>query len=426
MSDKPIPIASGPAAGFTAPTPQNTPLNPAPVAGLSKPTVPDIAEGEEDKEDASEDEDEANPLAGLTGAQAAIYSMVQNKLEGLVGKSSGYIETLPIPVRKRIEGLKGVHSQFSKVEAEYKRELMELDRKYLGLYKPVFERRRAILNGDAEPTEDELKAGHELTLQDDPEAEPLPEKGEGDAEGKDVKGIPEFWLTALRNHMEISEMITDRDEGALKALTDITLDLLPNTQGFVLTFHFSANEYFTNETLTKTYYYKAELDYLGDWNFERAEGCAVKWQEDKDLTKTVEVRKQRNKNNNRTRIVRKTKKTPSFFDFFSPPAVPSEDQLEQGEIDDDELDELRYKLELDFDIGEDLKDRVIPRAIDFFTGKSLEYDMLDGDSAGDSEGDEDEDEDEDEESSEEEVPVKKKGGKGAAGAAGANQECKNQ
>ncbi|KAG8913352.1 hypothetical protein FRC01_004581 [Tulasnella sp. 417] len=425
MSDKPIPIATAPAAGFVAPTPQNTPLNPAPVAGLSKPTVPDIDEGEEDKEDDSDVDDEAAALAGMTGAQAAIYSMVQNKLEGLVGKSSGYIESLPLPVRKRIEGLKGVHSDFAKIEKEYKREMMELDRKYLGLYKPVFERRRAILNGDAEPSTDELKAGHELTLKDDPDAEPLPENEEGEAEAKDMKGIPQFWLTALQNHMEIREMITERDEKALKSLTDMTLDLLPGTEGFVLTFHFAPNDYFANATLTKTYYYQPELDYLGDWNYQRAEGCTIDWKEDKDLTKTIEVRKQRNKNTNRTRIVRKSKKTPSFFDFFSPPVPPSESAIENGEIDDDDLHEVRYQLELDYDIGEDLKERVIPRAIDYFTGKALEYDMLDdGDEMEGDEDDEEGDEDEDEES-EEDVPKKKKGGKGAA-AAGGNQECKNQ
>lgn len=133
MSDKPIPIATGPGVGFIAPTPQNTPLQSAPVQGLSKPTVPDIAEDEEDKEDASDDDDDpAAALAGMTGVQAAMYSMVQNKLEGLVGKSSGYIETLPLPVRKRIEGLKGVHSDFAKIEKEYKREMMELDRKVGG------------------------------------------------------------------------------------------------------------------------------------------------------------------------------------------------------------------------------------------------------------------------------------------------------
>lgn len=407
-------------------------MNPAPVAGLSKPTVPDIAEDEEDKEDGSDDdEDGAAALAGMTGAQAAIYSMVQNKLEGLVGKSSGYIESLPLPVRKRIEGLKGVHSDFAKIEKEYKREMMELDRKYLGLYKPVFERRRAILKGEAEPSADELKAGHELTLKDDPDAEPLPEKEEGEAEAKDTKGIPEFWLTALRNHMEISEMITERDEAAIKSLNDITLDLLPGTEGFVLTFHFAPNDFFTNATLTKTYYYQPELDYLGDWNYQRAEGCTINWKEDKDLTKTIEVRKQRNKNTNRTRIVRKSKKTPSFFDFFSPPVPPSETAIENAEIEEDELEELRYKLELDYDIGEDLKERVVPRAIDYFTGKALEYDMLDeGEEMEGDDADDDDDEEEDE-SSEDDIPKKKKGGKAAAAAAaaaaaGGGQDCKTQ
>lgn len=61
---------------------------------------------------------------------------------------------------------------------------------------------------------------------------------------------------------------------------------------------------------------------------------------------------------NRTRIVRKSKKTPSFFDFFTPPVPPSETAIENGEMDDDELDELRYKLEQDYDVGEDLKERV--------------------------------------------------------------------
>lgn len=28
----------------------------------------------------------------------------------------------------------------------------------------------------------------------------------------DIKGIPEFWLTALKNHQVIGEMITEKDE----------------------------------------------------------------------------------------------------------------------------------------------------------------------------------------------------------------------
>lgn len=129
MSDKPIPInTSGVPAGFVAPTPQNTPLTTAPIAqGLSKPTVPDI---EEDNE-GSEGETDDGAAGELTAEElnATMLGMVQGKLAGLIGKSSGYIETLPLPVRKRIEGLKGVHTKYAKLEAEYKREVLDLDRK---------------------------------------------------------------------------------------------------------------------------------------------------------------------------------------------------------------------------------------------------------------------------------------------------------
>lgn len=43
------------------------------------------------------------------------------------------------------------------------------------------------------------------------------------------------------------------------------------------------------------------------------------------------------------------------------------------------MDELEEKLEMDYQIGEDIKEKIIPRAIDYFTGKALEYDMMDED-----------------------------------------------
>ena len=61
---------------------------------------------------------------------------------------------------------------------------------------------------------------------------------------------------------------------------------------------------------------------------------------------------------NRTRIVKKAKKTDSFFDFFSPPTPPTPEAVESGEIDEDKLDELEFRLEVDYQIGEDLKERV--------------------------------------------------------------------
>jgi len=277
----------------------------------------------------------------------------------------------------------------------------------------LFIRRYDILTGEVEPTPDEVAAGEAQTLKDDPDATPLP--ADAQSGSNDPSGIPHFWLTALRNHVGISDLITERDEGALKHLTDIRLEYLEAPKnGFKLLFYFSPNEYFEDKVLTKEYVYQDEIGYGGDFVYDRANGCTIQWKEDKDLTKEVEIKKQRNKNTNRTRLVRRTHPTASFFNFFSPPDPPSQDAIESGEIDGEELEELEERLELDYQIGEDLKERIIPRAIDYFTGKALEFEGgLDDD---DEFEDEDEDEDEhggfvDDDSDEDEgpAPPKKRG-----------------
>ena len=98
--------------------------------------------------------------------------------------------------------------------------------------------------------------------------------------------------------MGINELITDRDEAALKHLTDITMTYLPRekgTFGYTLGFHFEPNEFFEDSVLEKTYFYKPHVDTSGDFVYERSAGVTIKWKEDKDLTKEIEVKKQRNK-----------------------------------------------------------------------------------------------------------------------------------
>lgn len=110
----------------TAPTPQNTPLTHAPIAaGLSRPTVPDITESDEPAE-----EDEDIPGASLSpGAQATMLGLVQGKLAGLIGRSSGYIESLPVEVKRSVEALKGVQVKQNELQNQYKRECLELEKK---------------------------------------------------------------------------------------------------------------------------------------------------------------------------------------------------------------------------------------------------------------------------------------------------------
>ncbi|KDN46392.1 hypothetical protein RSAG8_04336, partial [Rhizoctonia solani AG-8 WAC10335] len=338
------PINSGGPSSLTAPTPVNTPLNAAPIShGLSRPTVPDIDEEEGDQQ-----------------GQDLI-----SKLHNLNIRPSGIVEVLPAPVARRVEGLKGVHTEYCKIEHELKREMLELEKKYLLKFTPIFERRKAILLGDSEPTREEVAAGEAVSEKDDPEAAAVAKEEREEAEKN---------LSA--EDKAIKDLITEKDEEALTFLTDIRLVYLADTTpGFKLIFEFAPNPYFENETLEKSYHYQDELGDTGDYIYDRAVGTEIRWKEEKDLTKAVEIKKQRNKTTNRTRLIRRSHTVPSFFNFFNPPAQPTREQVENGEVDEELLEELDEKLELDYQIGEDLKERIIPRAIDYFTGKALEYDL---------------------------------------------------
>lgn len=173
----------------------------------------------------------------------------------------------------------------------------------MALFNPLFDRRLEIISGVSAATEEEIKLGEEQLIKDDPDYTSLPPLSptaisSSLSAANPGMGIPEFWLTALRNHVGMSELITDRDAEALKHLTDVRVSYLSGQQlGFTIHFYFASNDYFTDKELTKTYIYKDELGHEGDFVYERAEGCEIHWREDKDLTKSFEIKKQRNKSN---------------------------------------------------------------------------------------------------------------------------------
>ena len=114
-----VPISQ---SNITAPTPQNTPLTHAPIAaGLSRPTVPDISEDNEAEEEIMS--------PGAANLQSAMLGLVQGRLSSLVGKSSGYIESLSPGVKKNIEALKGIQVKQNELQNQYKRECLELEKK---------------------------------------------------------------------------------------------------------------------------------------------------------------------------------------------------------------------------------------------------------------------------------------------------------
>ena len=95
--------------------------------------------------------------------------------------------------------------------------------------------------------------------------------------------------------------------------------------------------------------------------------------------------------------------------------MPSDEEIEKGDVDEDELEVVEEQVEIDYQIGEDLKEKVrlckphptliisslasfskiVPRAIDYFTGKALEYEEGFDDDDDDFEDIDDDDEDDD-------------------------------
>ncbi|KAL7813509.1 hypothetical protein V8C26DRAFT_405417 [Trichoderma gracile] len=388
----------------TAPTPQNTPATNAPIS--SRAQQPGVAS-------IKEDDMERAAAASLLAQNPKLVQMIQGRLGSLIGQSSGYIESLPAPVRRRVSGLRAIQKDHAKLEAEFQEEVLQLEKKYFAKFTPLYEKRAAIVNGKVEPTEEEVKRGDEDEDESNQEqAEPAGEVSQPtDEVAENVKGIPEFWLSAMKNQVTLAEMITDRDEAALKHLVDIRMEYL-DKPGFRLIFEFEENEFFSDKILTKTYYYQNESGYGGDFIYDHAEGHKIDWYPGKDLTVRIEAKKQRNKNTKQTRIVKKSVPTESFFNFFSPPKPPTDDDDEH----DDVASDIEERLELDYQLGEDIKEKLIPRAVDWFTGEALAYeefdeDDMEGEDFEDDEDDEDdmsEDHDDDEESDEDDESGKPK------------------
>ena len=221
--------------------------------------------------------------------------MIQGKLGTLIGQSSGYIETLPLAVRRRIAGLKGIQGEHSKIEVQLQKEFLELEKKYFAKFLPLYEKRAKIVNGIEEPSEEEIKSSEEKQ-EGKPEGSSLNLSNTDDVheENNKISGIPEFWLSAMKNQISLAEMITDRDEAALRHLTDIRMEYF-DKPGFKLIFQFAENDFFTNKSISKTYYYQEESGYGGDFIYDHAEGDVVNWKAGQDLTMKVESKKQRNK-----------------------------------------------------------------------------------------------------------------------------------
>ncbi|XAR49930.1 hypothetical protein NMG60_11004115 [Bertholletia excelsa] len=325
--------------------------------------------------------------------RAGLVNALKNKLQNLAGQHSDVLETLTPKVRKRVEVLRELQSQHDELEAKFFEERAALEAKYQKLYEPLYSKRYEIVNGVVEVEGNTNEAA--MDQEDNKEEE--------------EKGVPNFWVAAMKTNEVLAEEISERDEEALKYLKDIKWCRIDNPKGFKLEFFFDTNPFFKNSVLTKTYHMIDDDEPI----LEKAIGTEIEWYPGKCLTQKI-LKKKPKKGSKNAKPIMKTENCESFFNFFNPPQVPEDDD----DIDEDTAEELQNQMEQDYDIGSTIRDKIIPHAVSWFTGEAVQGDEFDDLEDDDEDGDEDEDEeddDEDDEDDEDEDEEEIKGRKKSSG-----------
>ncbi|RYG43886.1 NAP domain-containing protein, partial [archaeon] len=175
-------------------------------------------------------------------------------------------KSLPAYEMKRLDALLELQKKHAEEHAAFVVERKALELKYIEKYNGLAAKRAAILSGAEDPAADV----------------------EGAAEHKGVEG---FWLQAMQNMRILSSVIEKDDEPVLKALQDVSLEYLDDFAGFRIVFKFAPNDYFEDETLTKTIHIEHMMgsDVVGqEPSVEKLEGCDIHWKADKNLTVKTE------------------------------------------------------------------------------------------------------------------------------------------
>jgi nucleosome assembly protein 1-like 1 len=222
-------------------------------------------------------------------------------------------------VRKRVYALKKLQLQTIELDAEFHREVYNLEQKFQIKHDEIFKQRSNIIEGIYHPTEEDCQLpGIELKLD------------ESTDDSEKSKGISHFWLAVMKNVTELRNMIHGMDEDILKHLIEIKASskAVPDLS-FQLDFIFAPNDFFSNEVLTKTYLMKCSPDLEDPYSFEgpeiyKADGCKIDWKEGKNVTDAAI---------NPKKSLLPFFKAASFFNFFNPPELKPGDSDENAKIE---------------------------------------------------------------------------------------------
>ena len=287
-------------------------------------------------------------------------------------------------LKKKLVAIKKLVCERMSLEKDFKKEHNKLEYKYEQLYKPFYERRQKIIEGEEKPDIEKIREKlEELKINEE----------EAKKENENEKGIPEFWSKVILNNQDI--MVNDKDKEILKKLK--LIKCTPEENGnFSLEFFFEPNDYFSNEVL------KREFILDEDYDIKEIKSDEIDWKSD-EMNPTIEIKqkKVKNKRTNKVKTITKKEKVPSFFSSFKhfekKEGENKEDKDEEDE--DEEGDDLT--IEDEYDLALQFKEEIIPYAIEYYLGIAGDEDDL---------GEEDEEDEEEEDDDKHKNKGGKKGG----------------
>ena len=313
-------------------------------------------------------------------------------------KISKVITEMDEELRDRFKALKSIQDEIHDFDEEEQKEIRKLEVIYEEKYKEIYNLREQFVSAkidlDSKLIEEFDARAKDMKDADYDKLEVVP--CDVKAIQNTPKGISDFWVKALLNH-PMGGMITEKDRPILGYLTNIGLELhsAEKGEGYDLIFSFQENSYFEGTEIRK------ELVMKHKGVLEKTSSTEIKW---KDNASNPTLKKQKKKKKGKKVTVEV--KADSFFDIFEEidmNKIVKKDNKKADEDDDeegDEVEELQMKLQGDLENADQLKDDLVPLALEYYLGV-IENEEPDDDSDGEGGSDSDDDK-----------PKKKKGKKG--------------
>ncbi|CAM8910880.1 hypothetical protein QQ045_031438 [Rhodiola kirilowii] len=180
-----------------------------------------------------------------------------------------------------IEKLQEIQDQLEKINEQVSDEVLEVEQKYNKVRKPVYDKRKEI-----------------------------------------IQSIPEFWLTAFLSHPALSQLLTDEDQKIFKHLETIEVEDLKDVKmGYTISFNFNSNPYFEDSKLSKTFNFLEE-------GTVKVTSTSIKWKEGMGVSNGANNEKKGNK---------RPLEEESFFSWF-------EEGEDMDEMNDEIADIIKEDL----------------------------------------------------------------------------------